>query len=224
MMLLYLARHAQTASSAVDSFNGRRELPLTERGQQQARKLGQRLSAVRFAAVYRSPLGRTAQTAALIAPMLSAQVVPGLTEIDYGEWEGLSPEQARERDRERYDAWVADPLAVSPPGGETAAQVASRALAALEEIRSRHEGSPLPVLAVSHKATLRILGAALTGGPIGKYPLRWPQGESALNLVELPAGRDPFLRLRNDTGHIDPDPAAAPPAGKKPNRPPRGLR
>ena len=124
-MLLYLARHAQTASSAVDSFNGRRELPLTERGQQQARKLGQRLSAVRFAAVYRSPLGRTAQTAALIAPTLPAQVVPGLTEIDYGEWEGLSPERARERDRERYDAWVADPQAVSPPGGETATQVAT---------------------------------------------------------------------------------------------------
>src|SRR5436853_337769 len=113
-MLLYLARHAQTASSAVDSFNGRRELPLTERGQQQARKLGQRLSAVRFAAVYRSPLGRTAQTAGLI----------------------------------------------------------------------------------------------------GKYRLRWPQDECALNLVELRAGRDPFLRLWNDTGHIDPDPAAATRAGK----------
>ena len=213
-MLLYLARHAQTASSAVDSFNGRRELPLTERGQQQARKLGQRLSAVRFAAVYRSPLGRTAQTAALIAPTLPAQVVPGLTEIDYGEWEGLSPEQARERDRDRYDAWVADPQAVSPPGGETAAQVASRALAALEEIRSRHEGSPLPVLAVSHKATLRILGAALTGSPIGKYRLRWPQDECALNLVELRAGKEPFLRLWNDTSHLGPDPAATTRAGK----------
>src|SRR2546430_6524669 len=155
MMLLYLARHAQTASSAVDSFNGRRELPLTERGQQQARKLGQRLSAVRFAAVYRSPLGRTAQTAALIAPMPSAQVVPGLTEIDYGEWEGLSPEQARERDRDRYDAWVADPQAVSPPGGGAAAQVRSRAPPALEQIRSAHEGSPLPSLPVSPHATLR---------------------------------------------------------------------
>src|SRR5256712_13236297 len=118
-MLLYLARHAQTASSAVDSFNGRRELPLTERGQQQARKLGQRLSAVRFAAVYRSPLGRPAQTAALIAPPPSAQVVPGLTESDYGEWEGLSAGQGRERGPGRDDGWGADPLAVSPPGGAT---------------------------------------------------------------------------------------------------------
>ena len=80
-MLLYLARHAQTASSAVDSFNGQRELPLTEHGREQARKLGQRLAGVRFAAVYRSPLGRTAETAALIATRIPAQVVPGLIEI-----------------------------------------------------------------------------------------------------------------------------------------------
>ncbi len=79
-MLLYVARHAQTASSAVDSFNGQRELPLTEHGREQARKLGQRLAGVRFTAVYRSPLGRTAETAALIAPQIPAQVVPGLIE------------------------------------------------------------------------------------------------------------------------------------------------
>jgi len=76
-MLLYLARHAQTASSAVDSFNGRGELPLTERGQKQARKLGERLSSVRFAAVVRSPLGRTKETAELIAPGLQqAKLIP----------------------------------------------------------------------------------------------------------------------------------------------------
>src|SRR3954463_5278838 len=100
-MLLYLARHAQTASSAVDSFNGRGELPLTERGREQARKLGARLSGVRFAAVYRSPLGRTAETAALVAPGSRAEVLPGLSEIDYGDWEGLSSAEARALDPAR---------------------------------------------------------------------------------------------------------------------------
>ena len=207
-MLLYLARHAQTASSAVDSFNGQRELPLTDHGREQARKLGERLHSVKFAAVYRSPLGRTAETAALIAPAVDAQVLPGLIEIDYGAWEGLSPAQAEAQDPAHYAAWVADPSRVGPPGGETAAQVASRALAALEEIRRRHEVSALPVLAVSHKATLRILGAALTGAPIARYRTRWPQDECALNLVELRAGKDPFLRLWNDTSHLGPNPAA----------------
>src|SRR5947209_10372323 len=130
-MLLYLARHAQTASSAVDSFNGQRELPLTDHGREQARKLGERLRSVKFAAVYRSPLGRTAETAALIAPAVDAQVLPGLIEIDYGDWEGLSPEQARAKDPAAYDAWVADPAANAPARGETAQDVAHRALAAL---------------------------------------------------------------------------------------------
>lgn len=213
-MLLYLARHAQTASSAVDSFNGRRELALTAQGREQARKLGDRLRGVRWAAVYRSPLARTLETATLIAPGREPVALPGLIEIDYGEWEGLSAPQARARDAARYDAWVADPLAVAPPGGETAAQVAERALAALEQIRSLHESSPHPVLAVSHKATLRILGAALTGAPLSKYRLRWSQDECALDLVELRAGKDPFLRLWNDTSHLGPDPGSVTRPGK----------
>jgi broad specificity phosphatase PhoE len=213
-MLLYLARHAQTASSAVDSFNGRRELALTERGRAQAQRLGARLESVRFAAVFRSPLGRTGETAALVSPRRQAIVLPGLTEIDYGDWEGLSPAEARARDPERYAAWEADPVRVAPPNGETVAQVAERALAALEEIRAGYEAAAEPVLAVSHKATLRILGAALTGAPLASYRKRWPQDECALNLVELRAGKEPFLRLWNDTAHLGPDPAETTRGGK----------
>src|SRR3954471_25032832 len=210
-MLLYLCRHAQTASSAVDSFNGRRELPLTEHGREQARKLGERLATVEFAAVFRSPLGRTGQTAALVAPGREAIVLDGLTEIDYGAWEGLAPGQARALDPVRYAAWEEDPARTSPPGGETAAEVAERVLAAIDEISSRFpEGR---VLAVSHKATLRVLAAALTGAPVARYRTTWPQDECALNLVELRAGKPPFLRLWNDTAHLGPDPGTATRAG-----------
>jgi probable phosphoglycerate mutase len=213
-MILYLARHAQTSSSIVDSFNGRGELKLTDRGREQARKLGARLRGVPFAAAYRSPLGRTAETLSLIAPALPAGILPGLSEIDYGRWEGLSPEQARALDPALFDAWVANPAEVSPPGGETAAQVAERALAALELIRSRHEGSTRPVLAVSHKATLRIVGAAIAGAPVATYRLRWAQDECALDLIELRAGKEPFLRLWNDTSHLGDDPGATTRGGK----------
>jgi probable phosphoglycerate mutase len=213
-MLLYLIRHAQTASSAVDSFNGQRELPLTERGREQAALLGIRLAGLDWAGVYRSPLGRTAETAQLVAPEHPAQVLPGLIEINYGGWEGLSESQARALDPTRFEAWRNDPTTTAPPGGESALQVAERALAALEQIRAAHEGAGRPVLAVSHKATLRILGAALTGGPVASYRTRWPQDECALNLVELRAGKPPFLRLWNDTAHLGPDPATNTRGGK----------
>ena len=215
-MLLYLARHAQTASSAVDSFNGQRELPLTEQGRAQARALGARLREVRFAAVYRSPLGRTGETAQLIVPGAVDIVLPGLIEIDYGDWEGLSAHEAQARDPERYEAWVADPAAIGPPGGETAAQVAARALAALEFIQSAHEssGAKGPVLAVSHKATLRVLGPALAGASVSSYRTRWAQDECALNLIELRRGKHPFLRLWNDTAHLGPDPGLITRGGK----------
>ena len=213
-MLLYLARHAQTASSAVDSFNGRGELPLTERGREQARRLGERLKGIRFAVVVRSPLGRTKETADLVAPGVPHVVLEGLTEIDYGVWEGLSPAQARERDARLYDDWIDDPARVAPPGGETAAQVAERALAALRQIQERYEASGAPVLGVSHKGTLRILGTALVDAPIRLYRRRWPQDECALNLVELRAAKEPFLRLWNDTAHLGPDPGATTRGGK----------
>ena len=121
-MLLYLCRHAQTASSAVDSFNGRRELLLTQEGRRQATRLGARLRSVRFEAVFRSPLARTGETAALVAPSLEASVLEGLTEIDYGAWEGLSPAQARALDPARYDAWEEDPTRTAPPAGEISAK------------------------------------------------------------------------------------------------------
>jgi broad specificity phosphatase PhoE len=213
-MLLYVVRHAQTASSAVDSFNGRGELPLTERGRDQARKLGQRLGAVPFAAVVRSPLGRTKETAELIVPGARHTVLPGLTEIDYGEWEGLSPEEARERDPELYDAWVEDPARIAPPSGETAAQVSERALDALREIEATFADAKGPILVVSHKATLRILGASITNAPVALYRKKWPQDECALNLIELRKNGDPFLRLWNDTAHLDPDPGRTTRPGK----------
>lgn len=215
-MLLYLARHAQTASSAVDSFNGQRELPLTEQGRAQARALGERLRDVHFAAVYCSPLGRTGETARLIAPSSLPVILPGLIEIDYGAWEGLSSPEAQSRDPDRYAAWVDDPAVTGPPGGETAAQIATRALAALEFIQSSHSasGATGPVLAVSHKATLRVLGAALAGVSVSSYRTRLAQDECALNLIELRKGKHPFIRLWNDTGHLGPDPGVNTRGGK----------
>src|SRR5437763_343592 len=87
------------------------------------------------------------------------------------------------------------------------ARTAARAVAAVEEISRRcPQGRGL---AVSRKATLRILAAALTGSPTARYRKTWSQDECALNLVELRAGKPPFLRVWNDPAHLCLDPGAA---------------
>lgn len=219
-MLLYLIRHAQTASSAVDSFNGQLDLPLTAHGREQAALLGKRLAKVPFSAVYRSPLDRTRETACLVAPSFADQLItlPGLIELNYGAWEGRSAQEAAASWPLEYAAWQGDPEKHAPPGGETGKQVAERAVAALEWIRARHEDSKDsnlkgPALVVSHKATLRIAFCALLGVPLDSYRKSISQDECALNLVELRKGKAPFVRLWNDTAHLGMDPAETTRAG-----------
>jgi probable phosphoglycerate mutase len=219
-MLIYLVRHAQTQSSLIDAFNGQHELPLTARGREQAKALGRRLSQVKFAAVYRSPLDRTRETAALVAPAFAENLVilPGLSELDYGAWEGLSSQDAERKWPAEFAAWREDAEHHAPVGGETARAVAERALAALESIRARHEdsGAPAlsgPVLVVSHKATIRIAACALIGAPVSNYRKSLAQDECALNLVELHQHKPPFIRLWNDTAHLGADPEFSTRAG-----------
>src|SRR5256885_3675470 len=95
VMLLYLARHAQTASSAVDSFNGRGELPLTERGREQARKLGERLADVRFAAGGPPPPRRTPGNPGPLPPRGPPRGVGELTQSDHRAGGGPTPAQGR---------------------------------------------------------------------------------------------------------------------------------
>jgi broad specificity phosphatase PhoE len=70
------------------------------------------------------------------------------------------------------------------------------------------------VLAISHKATLRILAAALSGSSVSEYRMRWAQDECALDLFELRSGKPPFLRLWNDTAHLAQDPGVSTRGGK----------
>src|SRR5207302_11515346 len=105
-------------------------------------------------AIYASPKLRTRQTPAPTAAIagLEVQLDEGLREIAYGEWEGRPEEEVERTEPERFHAWAAHPGKVSPPGGETAADIAARALPAIERIRARHSDGK--VLVVSHKATL----------------------------------------------------------------------
>src|SRR5262249_8735677 len=86
--MIYLARHGETAWSLSGQHTGLTDLPLTERGERNARSLAERLSGLTFAQVYTSPLQRAARTCELAGFGAVAQIDRDLVEWDYGRYEG----------------------------------------------------------------------------------------------------------------------------------------
>src|SRR2546427_406963 len=86
--IVYLARHGETAWSLSGRHTGLTDLPLTERGERNARQLGKRLEGVTFSKVFTSPLQRAARTCALAGFRAIAEVLPELVEWNYGDYEG----------------------------------------------------------------------------------------------------------------------------------------
>src|SRR5438046_211177 len=97
LSLVYLARHGETAWSLSGQHTGRTDLPLTERGERNARRLGERLKNLRFAKVFTSPLKRAARTCELAGFQASAVMDNDLLEWDYGQYEGRRSAEIREK-------------------------------------------------------------------------------------------------------------------------------
>jgi len=119
--IIYLARHGETAWSLTGQHTGLTDLPLTKRGERNARQLGERLRGLTFAKVYTSPLQRAARTCELAGFGAVAEVDRDLVEWDYGQYEGRRTAEIR---AERPD-W--ELFRDGCPGGEAPAQASARA-------------------------------------------------------------------------------------------------
>ena len=124
------ARHGETAWTVTRQHTGRTDLPLTERGEADARRLGARLRGTRFAKVWTSPLARAWRTCELAGFGAAAERDADLSEWDYGKYEGrTSAEILAER-----PGW--NLFRDGCPGGESPAQIAARADRALARVRA----------------------------------------------------------------------------------------
>src|SRR5688500_1044189 len=90
---LWLIRHGESEGNRAGLLQGQRDYPLSARGRQQAQRLAERLGTVRFDALYSSDLTRALDTARAVSATIGLPVTldPGLREIDYGAWSGLTP-------------------------------------------------------------------------------------------------------------------------------------
>ncbi len=198
-----MVRHGATVLSAEDRFAGATDVALSEEGREQTRRLAERLSGEKIAAVFASPLGRTVETANILAGphKLDVQTRDGLREISHGRWEQMTRREVEEEFPEEAAEWEKDPYTFAPVGGESGLGVTARALPALIELVREHPGKN--ILVVSHKATIRLLLSSLLGFDPRRYRDNLDQKPAALNIVDF---RDPVrarLTLFNDTSHYD---------------------
>lgn len=149
---LILVRHGQTESNIKGLLHGQTDIPLTERGIEQARLVALRLAEERqIAALYSSPLQRARHTAEIIGEAVRLQPVlhPGLMEIDFGIAEGLTFEEALERlpELELVGKDEDQMLDLQWPGGESRFGFRDRVRATLHELLDRHPGEKIVVTA-----------------------------------------------------------------------------
>jgi broad specificity phosphatase PhoE len=192
--IIYLARHGETAWSLSGQHTGRTDIPLTERGERNARRLGERLKGMTFAKVLTSPLQRARRTCELAGFGDRCEIDPDLVEWDYGKYEGRT---------------TADILAEAPgwslfrdgcPGGESPEQIGARANHIVEKVRAIRGD----VLIFSSGHFLRVLAARWLGlEPIvGKCFLLGTASLSALGYEHDPS--QPVIRFWDDTSHLGP--------------------
>jgi broad specificity phosphatase PhoE len=200
---VFMIRHGATVLSAEDRFAGATDVALSDEGREQTRRLAERLSGEKIVAIYASPLGRTVETAGILAAphKLEVQTRDGLREISHGRWEQLTRREVEERFPEEAAEWEKDPYTFAPVGGESGLAVTARALPTLIDLVRKHRGENIMV--VSHKATIRLLLSSLLGFDPRRYRDNLDQKPAALNIVDFRDTTRPRLTLFNDTSHYD---------------------
>jgi probable phosphoglycerate mutase len=150
---IYLVRHGETAWSLSGQHTGRTDVPLTEQGEQDVRKLAAGLHAEKFSRVFTSPLQRARRTCELAGLGEVAEIEPDLTEWDYGDYEGQRPFDIR---KGRPDWNV---FRDGCPHGESPAQISKRADRLIARLR-KLEGN---IAIFSHGHFGRVLAARWIG-------------------------------------------------------------
>jgi probable phosphoglycerate mutase len=192
--IVYLARHGETAWTLSRQHTGLTDLPLTERGERTARRLGERLKALTFTAVFTSPLQRAARTCELAGFKSVAEVDKDLVEWNYGQYEGRRTAEIR---AERPD-W--ELFRDGCPGGESPQEVGTRADRVVKRVRA----VPGNVLIFTSGHFMRVLATRWLGLEPSVNCKFFMLSTASLSAVgyEHDVSR-PVIRLWNETRHVE---------------------
>jgi broad specificity phosphatase PhoE len=194
--ITHVARHGETAWTITGQHTGLTDLPLTERGERNARRLGERLKDVTFAKVFTSPLRRASRTCELAGFGAVAEVDPDLVEWNYGAYEGRRGAEIR---AERPD-W--ELFRDGAPGGETPAQIGARADRVIARVRAMHGD----VLLFTSGHFIRVLACRWLGVEPSIHSRFFMLSTASLSALGYEQDRSrPVIRLWNETRHVERD-------------------
>lgn len=154
---LVFFRHGKTAFPDDRFYSRTDDPPLDGEGKAQAERLGRWVKKGAFSVLYGSPLRRTMETAEAISAGTGLSVIrnPGLQERTMGEWDGLTPIEARERHPEAFRRWKEDPIHFAPPGGESWIDFSARVDRTVREMIASHPEERVAV--ATHVGPIRVL-------------------------------------------------------------------
>lgn len=156
-------RHGETLWNRNFLYQGQKDIPLNEKGRQQAARLSQVLKRETFDAVYSSDLERALETAKIIAaphglPVISTK---DMRELSFGEWEGHSYQELEEKYPEEFHRWRCNPSENRPPGGESLKDLVERVSSFVKLAAKNHPDGN--ILIVTHAGPIRVILTAVLG-------------------------------------------------------------
>jgi probable phosphoglycerate mutase len=198
---IYLLRHGETIYSQRGAYCGALDADLTPEGMKMAQCFAEAYRSIPWTDVYVSPMKRAIATAQPLCDALglTMQIRDGLREISYGMWEDQELEYVKQNYAKDYLSWQTDPAWNSPTGGETAIQIAARALPIITEIESKYKTGN--VLVVSHKATIRIILCSLLGIDVGRYRDRINAPAASVSIIKF-VTYGPMLEVLGDRSYM----------------------
>jgi broad specificity phosphatase PhoE len=200
MSRIVLVRHGETDWNREEIFRGRIDVKLNTTGLRQAEATGRSLEKIRIKVIYTSPLSRAKNTAEMIAQFQNSHIIDDEDFIDmhFGEWQGMSLREVRERYKDLYHTWKTEPQKVKFSGGESLKEVAERSMIALQRITERHSEDTVGI--ISHRVICKAMILCIMGLPLSRF---WDvrQDTCAVNIFDYQNGRW-IIELLNDTCHV----------------------
>jgi phosphoserine phosphatase len=200
MATVLLIRHGETEWNRERVYRGRKDIPLSDNGRSQANRLAAALAESPIKTIYASPLSRAVETAVAVARVkgLEVNIREEFIDMDFGDWEGLSVDEARERDPELYDTWENAPQDFVPPHGESLTAIRTRADAGLAQIIQTHPDQLIAI--VTHRVVCKLLICSILGLPSAAF-WKIQQDVCCFNAFSIDEDKSVLLRM-NDTCHL----------------------